>query len=272
MALRELINRKVDRLESVPNTFYSGVARSQVEILNQTLTLLDQLSVTNGLIDLSQQNLVVTQQITEVLAQAVFQTEYQTALVSFAGEFNTQGAINNEYFATVLSKAVEVKEIYNATLLASQADAVALLSQGAVRTEFIQPLKVILDSAVAGNMSLVQAIQTVEDHIIGTPDAEGKLLRYTKQVARDAFSISDRRYTKIVGDDLGFENYLYSGGTVTDSRVFCVERVGKKFTRSEVEAWGNIKQWQGRIPSTNSTNIFELAGGFNCMHSILPVV
>lgn len=272
MALRELINRKVDRLETVPNTFYSGVEKSQIQILNQTLTLMDQLSVTNGLIDLSQENLVVTKQITDALAQAVFQTEYQTSLVTFAGEFNTQGAINNEYFATVLNRAVDIKALYGDVLLASQADAVALLSEGAIRTEFIQPLKVILDSAVAGNMSLVQAIQTVEGHIIGTPELEGQLLRYSKQVARDAFSVSDRRYTKIMGDDLGFDKYLYSGGTVADSRKFCIERVGKEYTREQVEEWGTIKQWQGRIRGTNSTNIFEFAGGYNCMHSILPIV
>jgi len=46
--------------------------------------------------------------------------------------------------------------------------------------------------------------------------------------------------------------------------------VGKVFTTEEVKEWASL-DWQGKNPATNASNIFTLLGGYNCMHTLLPV-
>lgn len=49
------------------------------------------------------------------------------------------------------------------------------------------------------------------------------------------------------------------------NRDFCSERVGHYFHVEEVKEWVNL-EWDGKIPGTNTSNIFSLLGGYNCRH------
>lgn len=271
MALADIAREKIERLDSVPNQFISAVDKSQNEIWRWILGELDTLETDAGKILLNNGNLARIEQIVNQLEQVVFDSSYLDAAVDFASEFKVQKGLNDDYFAELLGQRFQTKELYTAIARQSQRDALTLLSDTAVRQEFIEPLKQILNGTVSGEMTQVQAVDIVRDYVLGNAQVDGRLLRYSKQVARDAFSISDRRYTRVVADDIGMVWFKYQGGTVNDSREFCVQRAEEIFHKSEVESWGNIQQWQGRIRGTNSSNIFEFAGGYNCMHSILPV-
>ena len=65
--------------------------------------------------------------------------------------------------------------------------------------------------------------------------------------------------------------YLYTGGLLKSTRPFCKERNGKFFKKEEVQSWGDLDDWAGKMEGTNSKTIFQTAGGYNCQHSILPV-
>jgi len=262
---------KVSRLEEVPDELFDDVTKAQRGLLSEMISLLGRLDVSGGALVLSNENLAIVGEISESMQALAEEGEYIDGVTKFIDEFRIQGDVNNEYFKGLVGSRFENKEIYDVIIRQSQADATALLGEGAIRKEFTEPLKQILTSGVSSEMKFVDLVENLNAFIIGNDKVDGKLLRYSKQVARDAFSVADRRYTKIVADELGIDKFRYSGGTVTDSRDFCVQRVGKTFSKKEVESWGNIPNWQGRIPGTNSSNIFELAGGFNCLHSILPV-
>ncbi len=77
------------------------------------------------------------------------------------------------------------------------------------------------------------------------------------------------------------EWFFYSGDIIPTSRCFCIERHNRYFYYKEIESWADGEglgecdlgggDWSGKNPTTNKNNIYILAGGFFCQHSILPV-
>lgn len=280
--LNDIIERKINRLDTVPNALYSSVDRSQKQILVDTLKLIDSLDVVGGKYVLSNENLIKVEQITEALNKAIFQTEYRTAILTFAGEFQVQANINLEYFSEVFGSAITDKQIYQASLQASQKVALDILNESSVDAVFTKPLKEMLINGIASEANTSDVVQELTNYILGDEELEGQLLRYVKQVARDRYSIADRSYTDIIAQDLNMNYVLYSGGLVKDSRLFCQARVGQYYHVDEVSLWvtdipspanpfPHGAQWQGRFRGTNASNISLVLGGYNCLHSLLPV-
>lgn len=38
----------------------------------------------------------------------------------------------------------------------------------------------------------------------------------------------------------------------------------------EIRGWAS-EEWAGKRPETNSSNIFDLLGGYNCQHILVPL-
>jgi len=269
--LKELIEKKNHRLETVPDRFISAVEKAQRESFNKLISLLDKLKRNSeGKIELTASNLSKIETIGNELQKNLFDKEYGEAVIEFAKEFDTQAIINKTYFKEAFGDFKD-KEIFKTILKNAQKRAITDLADTAIDSNFINPLKEILNASVTNGQNFSDAVKTLRTYIEGNSEVDGTLLRYVKQVAVDGFSISDREYTKAIAEDLEIEWYLYSGGLIKDSREFCEERNGKYFHKKEVEAWAEIDSWKGKIPNTNDSTIFSFAGGYNCRHSIMPV-
>jgi len=284
VALQAIIEQKIDRLDSVPAKFSNAVQRSQKQQLNAILKLLSGLDVKGGVIQSTDANFALVEEISSSLGKVIFGTDYVSAVTEYAAEFRTQADITQSYYTELLGRNVSDKKLYSNMLAASQADAVNLLNIDALQTNLSGRLKNILLSSVANNQSQADLIAALSEEIIGSPEREGSLLRYVKQIARDFYNIGDSRYTNIIAEDLGMEFYMYSAGKVKDSREFCLAREGRIYHKSEIELWTTTKgseesnpvphgkQWQGRHPDTNPATIWYYRGGYNCMHSFLPLL
>ncbi len=268
--LKELIEEKNNRLESVPGKLISSVEKNQKKIFDELIVLVDQLETKEGKILLTNSNLVQVEIIINKMKGSIYGAEYLEAVGRFAGEFNTQAQINNQYFTKILAEDFTTKAIYDNILKASQRNAIELLSDAGVNQVFFNPMKTILNTSITTGQSMGDAIKALRVFVEGSPEIDGTLLRHVKQVARDGFSFADRQYTSIVSEDIGLEFYLYSGGHVADSREFCDKRHGKYFHKKEIQAWAKL-EWQGKAKGTTASTIFTFLGGYNCMHSILPV-
>lgn len=270
MALRDIIEEKLERLDSVPLAFTTFVERDQERVFREALQLLGELETVGGLIILSETNIATVERIVLQIRGVIFGEEYVAALTTFASQFNIQGGINDQYFVQVL-ESFTVKDIYKQVLRQSQSIAIASLDLGGIDAAFIPEYKNILNASVSSGADVLQTADSLRTYILGDSRIEGQYTRYVKGVAFDAFAHTDRSYTETIANDLGLDWFRYAGGLIKDSRVFCVERNGKFFHRSEVEGWGAIPQWQGRDRNTNQNTIFTLLGGYNCKHSLLPV-
>jgi hypothetical protein len=75
-------------------------------------------------------------------------------------------------------------------------------------------------------------------------------------------SIFTREVEAVATGDLGQEQpYLFVGPVDDAIRPFCLSRVGKVFTRKDIDAMDN-----GQLP-----NVFITGGGYNCRHTWLAV-
>ena len=89
-------------------------------------------------------------------------------------------------------------------------------------------------------------------------------------VAKDTLFQYRRNITYKTSIDLGIKYFKYQGTEMDTTRCFCLQRIGQIYTIDEIKKWANLK-WDGKISGTNSTNIMNRLGGFNCLHSLVPV-
>ena len=118
---------------------------------------------------------------------------------------------------------------------------------------------------VTDNLTLKQASDVFRKSV------PKQLDRYTNEIVTDNLYQYERNVTKILTNDLQLKHYFYSGTLRETSRPFCKNRAGRVFTEAEVRSWGNMGEWEGKIPGTNSKTIFTYLGGYNCRHRLIPI-
>ena len=278
--LRELIEEKNNRIETVPEAFAASVKKTQKDIYQEILSLLDSLERDGDKIKISKKNLQIVAKINDDLKQVVFESEYIEAVIDFAGEFDTQAIINDKYFKQAFS-GFESSEIGEQIIINAKESAVELLAGAPLDTELFNPIKETLNQSVASGASFKDTLRQIREIAEGSDEVEGRLLQYSKTIAKTSFGVSDRAYTNVISEELDVEWYFYSGGLIDSSREFCIKRNGKYFHFKEIESWTTDKTsegnpnpngtWPGMIRGTNEQTIFINAGGWNCNHSIMPV-
>lgn len=279
MSLKDLIKKKNERLQSIPDALLSVVEKTQKQVFSHLAGLLDKLERTGGAITASNENLLVMAEIMDDLKNALLDSDYTQAVKEFAKEFDVQKKVNDEY----LNKAFETQTdnaVADALVKQAKTDAVKALLDSPLDENFLKPIENILIDSIGTGSGFVETLKAIQDAVEGTEDKDGKLLSYAKQIAHDDFAFSDRSYTNTISDELESEFFLYSGGEIPGTRCFCKERHEKYYHYKEIEAWAEGKDlgackvgdlWAGAVPATNKSTIFIYAGGFNCGHSIMPV-
>lgn len=275
MTLEETIKLKIARLDDIPNAYTDGIKQTQKDIMEKLLDSLEQLKRDeNGNIKKTQANLIVIEDITKDLEKIFSRSDYIKITKEFINEFSVQAQITDSFFVKAFGD-FDQNKFNEIALNKSKAQAYELMAGlPYVTTYLYNPVKSLLTDAIISGDSYVKTVkaikQVVQGGTIKDKTLEGKLYRYAKQMAYDTFAVADRGYTNNISLDLGIEWYAYRGGLVEDSRQFCISRDGKYFHRKEVESWGKLGQWDGKIPSTDEKTIFVYAGGYRCNHSILP--
>jgi hypothetical protein len=274
--LDEILDDKIQRLESVPSNLVDGASKAQIELLNKAKSLVGKMDIVDGNFVFNDKNIALIEEIGTTLQGTLNESEYVSDLTTFAKEFNTQGSINNEFF-TKISQDFESKSVYKAVLKQSQKNAVDLLSIDAITAEVINPIKSSILSGVVNEGSFTETLKTLTDLTTNVKGTDGILTRYVKRVAYDSFAVADRQYTQAIAADLNFKFFKFRGGHIADTRCFCDERLGGYYHIDEIQDWGRGKHvgacgypWQGMNKNTNSDTIFSYVGGYNCKHGFIP--
>lgn len=270
MTLKEIIRLKIDRLDSIPDQFVGVTEKIQIKLLKEALDIISQMENMNGQLLSSLKNFQLIERLSTILQSSLSEGEYSQALHDYARELLRQGALTNQYYEMAFTDEFVFTPEYKIIQENAIKQTLSQFGTDAIQAQFIEPLKQQLGAVITSGSSMTEAIQNMTDYITGTPEVDGRLLRYVKQTAYDGFAIADRQYTTAVSNDLEAEWYLYEGGVLRDSRPFCVERHGHYYHIKEIEKWANL-DWQGKRAGTNASTIFVFCGGYNCKHSLLPV-
>lgn len=279
-AVRKAAEKKALRLSEIPVELYTGIEKFQLFAYDELIALLDKLSVVGGRFKKTKKNFDIVDDILSELQNLFDGKEYMTIVSEFAQEFDNQKGAADKYFKAVF-EGFSPEKIDAQIMNRSKKAAIELLSGGTPKTQFLEGLKGELDKAISTNAGWKETVRNLRTIALGRTDigvndryvtpTDGKLLRYTKQIASDSIAIGDRSYTYAVAQSLDAEWFLYFGDELPTSREFCIERHGKYFHKKEIEAWA-VLEWKGKMKdSTNESTIFINCGGWNCQHSLLPV-
>ena len=114
-------------------------------------------------------------------------------------------------------------------------------------------------------------LKGLEQIIKGTPEAEGKLLRYYRGYGYDMYTNVENIYADETAKLLGMNYADYFGDIMERSRQFCIERAGKIFSREEMEQWKcdpDLPKMKGIERCDDSYHYIE-RGRWNCRHTLL---
>lgn len=265
----QLAKDKVRRLTLVPDEFLAKIPKAESQVYDSVIELLTRLEIKNGSYVISSKNLKIASEIGLLLKQTLLTSDYTKAVAEFAKEFDTQAKISDSLFSKTFPEFTASEMAANVNLI-SKRNTIDLLLNWASDAEFISPLRDIIEQAVINGSGYTETLKSLRTFIKGDDEVSGKMERYSRLYAHDAFSVSDRSYTSVISDELGAEWFFYSGDTIATTRPFCDKRHNQFFHYLEIEAWAAL-DWSGKIPETNSSTIYSYAGGFSCRHSILPV-
>lgn len=267
MSLESLIKKKVDSLESIPDEFIDVVNQQNEGLFNQLLKLLDKLEKDGDNIAATAKNAEIIEQVTDLLTKTLFESEYLEGLKSFVGSFTTQAAMINEIYSMQFD--FEDKDLYKGLIRQSQKSTLLFLDDDAIGKAVFEPLQKNLLTNIYSGGKYSDMVKSIKDYLLGTEGVDPKLTSYVKRYSRDSMAIFDNTYTQLLANDIKVELWEYSGGTLKDSREFCLQRNGHVYTKDEIESWAS-KDWQGKNPNTDAQTIFAYRGGYNCIHSFIP--
>lgn len=98
----------------------------------------------------------------------------------------------------------------------------------------------------------------LSDDIEGVSD---RASRYGETTLRTALAGMNRSMTLSKSEELGLELFVYLGPDDEVTRPFCEARVGKVWTRQEIDEWDNGQDLDAAI----------YCGGYNCRHQLSPI-
>ncbi len=277
---RQLLEKKNNRLNTVPAALQTVVEQQQQKVLNKIIAQINSLETEGGKIVINSANIDKISEISDELKTVFLNDEYKAAVKKFASEFKIQSVLNAEVITAGIGDVAGLKAA-NTFIETAKRSAIESLVGSPIDKEFIKPIQSILETAVVNNARFDDTIETITTFVKGNKNVDGKILQYVKQISNDSFAVADRSFTGIVSDALEAEWFYYSGTELSSTRCFCAERVGHFFYYKEIEAWGDGQdlgdcnigggKWAGEMGGTNSSTIYTNLGGYNCKHSLMPV-
>lgn len=133
--------------------------------------------------------------------------------------------------------------------------------------------------AQASGVGLAGYRAGLEQLVVGNGPGKG-LMHALYQEAYDTYNQADRALSQVAAKELGLQAYLYQGGLIKSSRLFCRKRDGKVFTDFEIARFGTSKDAYGGY--TNKAEgmfsgksepydpVVDL-GGYGCRHGLSPI-
>ena len=103
--------------------------------------------------------------------------------------------------------------------------------------------------------------------IYGSDRTGNNLRRYAQQISHDSVMQFHAQVNIAKSKEYGFDKWRYTGNVITTTRDFCLRRVGKVYTETEIRKIWAASSWTGKSPG----DPFIVRGGYNCRHHWQPV-
>lgn len=138
-----------------------------------------------------------------------------------------------------------------------------LAISGSSRQKVIQAMY----DQVLGAGTTANLVYQIESALMGSEVAVGtgrSLVSLSRLYARDMVMNYNQEVQLYKADEAGMDSFLYVGDIIKTTREFCRRRVGRTYTKQQIESW--TFKWAGK-----SGPALTNRGGYNCRHHWQPV-
>jgi hypothetical protein len=287
MRKQSFIDSQRDRLENT-------VIKQQSELLSSVVAeLIPNLDVKDGVIQETANNYRQLSSLDKAY-KSFTKLSNQIFFDQIAITTGKIASLNETYFKTVLSDNVPsffdkvVSKTDKLTNLRLGLDGGKMVRGGFLESFFKSntlgtDLKQFTSKAVTSNMDMKDYVKGLKDMITGSPDYKGGLERQFQRYAYDIYQQYDAAYNQTIGNELGFNYFIYQGGIIEDSRDFCREHNSHVYSKDEAKEW---PEWTPSksvfISDFKQKDIYKVPsyldypgydplidrGGYNCRHSL----
>jgi hypothetical protein len=269
------IIRKQDKTVSAGNqTFFDSLPATEQRIFGALSKHVQKFSSDGERFVFDDGNVLLTNQVEKIILDAIQGSTYPKDVNGFLRNFETLKQFNLDIHQSVNDLSPdELSELINPVQRATVEQTLQGLTGSGVSTNFIEPIRTgIFQNIVAGSTkSDLEAY--LKRYILGTPEVDGTLSRYVKQVSRDALNQFDGQVNAKIANEFGLDAYRYVGSLIEDSRPQCRRWVAMGVIQTkdlpDEIAWMNANG-TGAIPGTSPDTFSIYRGGYNCRHSAIP--
>lgn len=280
-----LLKELFEILEGSTDSFWKNIAKVEKSFSAQILEwAIKNLDFNNGKISNSLANKQKLMRLKDQMIKAFNFDENEAAISKYLKDIDSVENINYKLLEDQTKKTTIEKVGFNLEKQLLFDDTINLLTNKTSFTELILPdLRQTLFRGIVGNLTFKQLEKEVERSLLST-DKDSNLLRYTKQISRDAISQYDGAIQAKALEIYKFNAFRYTGSLIETSRKTCIGLVKGEgeykdliipnyrsvayFTKDIQKIIDRSKDNVGWNPETNVSNFAILRGGFSCRHGV----
>jgi len=287
MTEQEIIKKLIDTLDKAVLDFNESIPGIQKDIAAEIDRFVKDLETTGDTIKASVANMRRIAAFKDRIYTIIKRSGYDSKVSEFIKSFNEVAVIQNQYF-TKLSEDFKPTKLLEEIKKQSISSTIESLTEAGLNANLVNPINDILVKNITTGGSYAQLTNQLRDFIVTTPEKDGALERYSKQITTDSLNQYSRQYTNAISNDLGLNWFMYDGSIIQTSRAFCEACVKKKYIhRSEFpklikgdfpefkaaggEIYDKTGLPSGMIKGTNPSNFPNYLGGYQCGHQLVPV-
>lgn len=256
------------------NDFIKDFDKIEKALLKEVSKILE-MDIQAGKLQNSEQVMQFLARMDLLITDALKKAGYNSKVKDYLKNFDLIRKNNIDIHALVNKVDIPYSSLNDITKLEVENTIQKLLGAGISR-DFKFPIREALYRNITLGASIQDAKKVIESYIVSNDGANSKLLKYTTQVARDSISQYDGSIQTVIKNELGLNDFIYSGSIISDSRCQCRYWVSKaKLPREELIAeietavdggmLGGCK-CSGMIPGTTINNFAVNRGGYSCRH------
>lgn len=294
--IADILKRKQELIDFQRGKLESSVIKLQSQLFSDIIAeLIPGLDIKDGIIQDTAKNYRVISSIDKIYKN--FQgMSGQVVLNQIVQGTSKIAKLSTDYFSVILSGNLPARF----DKIVASADKLINLKIGLdggklTRGGFLQSffnsntigieIKQMTSKAVTSNMNMKDYVKLLKEKIVGIDRAAGVMEKQFERYAYDLYQQYDAAYNLMLGNEFGFNYFIYQGGLILDSRDFCAAHNNKVWSKEESESWVTWTPAQGEYPEgyeVKQKDIYAVPsylgyvgydplidrGGFNCRHAL----
>ena len=288
MSASKDIQKVLDAVDNGLIDFNEAIPAIQEQIYRRLLRFQKELIVQGDTITNSARNIKLLSDLkTDMESIILDDTDYLESVTKLGKLYEKVDTLNNNYFKA-LEKKFKPPKVLEAIRKQSVTLMVESMTESGLNTSLITPIREMIMTYTTTGGSYSKMTKELNNFINGTPEIDGALVKYTKQIATDSINQYTATVNSVISSDLGWEWYRYVGSNIKTTRTFCKALTQKQYYhRSELPKIikGNFEEFkamkgqiydrtglpEGMYEDTNTSNFPVYRGGYNCGHQAYPI-